>query len=48
MGIVMYDEPQTLCPICDDHQYGSFMNEDLFPELVINKGAPLEDIAKVV
>ena len=24
---------QDECPLCDVHQFGAFMNEDLFPEL---------------
>ncbi len=34
-GIVCYDEPQLLCPECDDNSYGAFMNKDLFPNLFI-------------
>ena len=28
-------EPQDLCPECDPDAYGLFLNEDLFPHLVI-------------
>ena len=31
---MLYDEPQILCPLCDDNQFGSFMNYDLFRELM--------------
>ena len=31
---MLYNDPQTLCPLCDSKQYGSFMNYDLFPELI--------------
>ena len=32
-GSVFYRDPQLLCPLCDPQCYGTFMNEDLFPEL---------------
>ena len=33
-GSVFYRDPQLLCPLCDPESYGTFMNKDLFPELV--------------
>ena len=30
---VAYSEPITLCPLCDDNQFGAFMNKDFMPEL---------------
>ena len=34
-GIVMYDDPQFLCPECDPNSYGLFTNEDLFPHMCV-------------
>ena len=27
-----YQEPQLLCPLCDDHEFGWWYNVDVFPE----------------
>ena len=29
---LFYQEPQLLCPLCDDHEFGWWYNVDLFPE----------------
>ena len=39
-GSVFYRDPQPLCPLCDKEGFGSFMNQDLFPEL-IDDGGPM-------
>ena len=39
-----YVNPQLLCPLCDPKGWGSFMNEDLFPELIpINVPRPNDE-----
>ena len=30
---VFYRDPQVLCPLCDQNDFGEFMNKDLFPEI---------------
>ena len=42
---MLYDEPQMLCPGCDPALFGLFMNKDLFPNLVVGRGAKVNDTA---
>ena len=32
----LHVDPQDLCPECDPAAYGLFLNEDLYPHLVIH------------
>ncbi len=42
-GAFIYDEPQNTCPLCDERQYGDFMNYDLFPELTKPQAPTTDD-----